>query len=54
MLNLYGNDIENLNGIGSFRDLPLEDINLGCNKISFLPLEVIVDYLLIDELKISG
>ncbi len=39
VLILYDNDISNLNGIGILSSTPIEEINLGCNKFSSLPLE---------------
>ena len=40
ILNLYDNDLNSLVGIGAFSQTPLEEINLGCNKLSTLPSEV--------------
>lgn len=40
VLNLYDNALANIDGIGLLSQTPIEDINLGCNKISKLPLEV--------------
>lgn len=40
VLNLYDNALTNIDGIGLLSHTPIEDINLGCNKISKLPLEV--------------
>lgn len=39
-LNLYENSLSNLQGIGLLSHTPLEEINLGCNKLSSIPLEV--------------
>lgn len=39
-LNLYANDISNIEGVGLFSHTPIEEINLGNNKISKIPLEV--------------
>ena len=39
-LNLYENSLSNLQGIGLLSQTPLEEINLGCNKLSTIPLEV--------------
>jgi Leucine-rich repeat (LRR) protein len=38
-LNLYANDIRNLQGIGVLCRTPIEELNLGNNKIASLPLE---------------
>lgn len=38
-LNLYENELTNLQGIGLLSRSPVEEINLGCNKISSLPIE---------------
>lgn len=38
-LNLYANEISDLQGIGLLSQTPLEEVNLGNNKISSLPLE---------------
>lgn len=40
ILNLYDNDLNNVDGIGLLAQTPVEDINLGCNRLSKLPLEV--------------
>ena len=39
MVNLYDNSITTLDGIGAWAMAPLEELNLGCNKLSSLPLE---------------
>ena len=39
-LNLYDNAISNVQGIGLLSQTPLEELNLGSNKLSSLPLEV--------------
>lgn len=39
-LNLYGNDIVDLQGIGALSQTPIREMNLGNNKISSVPLEV--------------
>lgn len=39
-INLYGNDIHSLQGIGLLAQTPVEELNLGCNKLASLPLEV--------------
>lgn len=39
-LNIYSNELTNLQGIGLLSYTPLRELNLGCNKISSLPLEV--------------
>ena len=39
MVNLYDNSITTLDGIGAWAMAPLEELNLGCNKLSTLPLE---------------
>lgn len=39
-LNLYDNSLTNLDGIGLLSQTPIEEINLGANKLSALPLEV--------------
>lgn len=38
-LNIYANDISNLQGIGLLSITPVKEINLGCNKLSMIPLE---------------
>ena len=38
-LNLYGNDISNIDGVGIFKDTNIKEINLGSNKLSQIPLE---------------
>jgi len=38
-LNLYANEISDLQGMGMLSQTPLEEVNLGNNKISSLPLE---------------
>jgi Leucine-rich repeat (LRR) protein len=40
-LNLYENSLTSLQGVGILAQTPLEEINLGCNKLSNIPLEVI-------------
>ena len=40
VLNLYDNDLSNIDGIGLLAQTPVEDINLGCNQLTKLPLEV--------------
>lgn len=39
-LNLYENSLTSLQGIGLLSQTPLEEINLGCNKLTSIPLEV--------------
>eukprot|EP01032_Pedospumella_encystans_P020034 gene20034-22769_t len=39
VLNLYDNDLNSADGIGILAQTPVEDINLGCNKLTKLPLE---------------
>ena len=39
-LNLYENDLTSLKGIGLLAGSPIEEINLGYNKISAIPIEV--------------
>lgn len=39
VLNLYDNALTNLNGIGILANSPVEEINLGNNSLSILPLE---------------
>lgn len=39
-LNLYDNALENLNGIGILAHTPLEEVNLGRNRLNSLPAEV--------------
>ena len=41
-LNLYENSLTSLQGIGILSQTPLEEINLGCNKLTSIPLEVAV------------
>jgi Leucine-rich repeat (LRR) protein len=41
VLNLYDNSLNNLNGIGYLAQTPLEELNLGCNQLSSIPIEVI-------------
>jgi Leucine-rich repeat (LRR) protein len=38
-LNLYGNTISTLQGIGMFSESELEELNLGNNSLSTIPLE---------------
>lgn len=38
-LNLYENSLSSLQGIGILAQTPLEEINLGMNKLSTIPLE---------------
>lgn len=40
ILNLYDNALSNIDGIGMLSLTPIEEINLGCNKLDKLPLEV--------------
>jgi hypothetical protein len=40
VLNLYDNALTNVDGIGMLSQTPIEEINLGCNKLDKLPLEV--------------
>ena len=40
VLNLYDNALADLDGIGILSQTPVEEINLGCNKLEKLPLEV--------------
>lgn len=42
VLNLYDNALNNIDGIGLLSQTPLEEINLGCNKLDKLPVEVCV------------
>lgn len=44
VLNLYDNDLNSVDGIGILAQTPVEDINLGCNKLAKLPLEVRRDF----------
>lgn len=39
ILNLYDNCLTDVDGIGLLSQTPIEEINLGCNKLSTLPLE---------------
>ena len=39
-LNLYSNDISSIDGIGILKDTSIEEINLGNNKLTQIPLEV--------------
>jgi Leucine-rich repeat (LRR) protein len=39
-LNLYENSLTSLQGVGILSQTPLEEINLGCNKLTTIPLEV--------------
>ena len=39
VLNLYDNALTNLNGIGILANSPIEEMNLGNNSLSLLPLE---------------
>ena len=38
-LNLYENDLTSLKGIGLLCSTPVEDVNLGFNKLSHIPME---------------
>lgn len=40
VLNLYDNALNTLTGIGHLSQTPLEELNLGCNNLSDIPLEV--------------
>lgn len=40
VLNLYDNGLNSLPGIGLLSHTPVEEINLGCNKLTTLPIEV--------------
>lgn len=40
VLNLYDNSLTNLQGIGMLSSCPLEELNLGGNKLESLPNEV--------------
>ena len=40
VLNLYGNDIDSLQGIGTLSQTPIEEINLGNNRLTTIPIEV--------------
>ena len=40
VLNLYDNSLTNVQGIGALSDTPIEEINLGCNSLETLPVEV--------------
>lgn len=40
VLNLYDNALTNVDGIGILSQTPIEDLSLGCNKLTKLPLEV--------------
>lgn len=42
VLNLYDNGITNLHGIGLLAQTPIEEINLGSNKLSAIPSEVLL------------
>lgn len=42
VLNLYDNSLTSLHGIGLLSQTPVEEINLGCNKLTSLPTEVCV------------
>ena len=39
-LNLYDNHLRSLNGIGVLANIDIEEISLGCNELTDLPLEV--------------
>lgn len=41
VLNLYDNGLTTVQGIGILSQTPLEDLNLGNNKLTSLPLEVL-------------
>ncbi len=40
ILNLYDNSLTSIDGIGLLSQTPIEEINLGANKLTALPLEV--------------
>jgi hypothetical protein len=40
VLNLYDNSLTTIDGIGLLSQTPIEEINLGANKLLTLPLEV--------------
>jgi hypothetical protein len=40
VLNLYDNALQSADGIGLLAQCPVEEINLGCNSLTKLPLEV--------------
>ena len=39
-LNLYGNDLTDITGVGFLSNTPVEEINLGGNSLKALPVEV--------------
>ncbi len=46
VLNLYDNELTSLSGIEILSQTPIEEINLGCNKLTELPTEVRASYFL--------
>lgn len=40
VLNLYDNELTSIGGIELLSQTPIEEINLGCNKLTELPSEV--------------
>lgn len=53
VLNLYDNALTNIDGIGMLSQTPVEEINLGCNKLDKLPMEVLLQRLLLINRHIS-
>lgn len=47
-LNLYENSLTSLQGVGILSQTPLEEINLGCNKLTTIPLEVWTEKRIVD------
>ncbi len=39
VLNLYDNSLTTLHGIGYLSQTPLEELNLGCNCLTSIPIE---------------
>jgi hypothetical protein len=54
VLNLYDNALTTVDGIGLLSQTPIEELNLGCNKLNKLPLEVSCRKTVIQPLQTSS